>query len=127
MSADRGQLIAPGSTIGILGAGQLGRMTALAAARLGYRAHSYGPEPDSPAFQVSAAATIASYEDLDALKRFAEGVDVVTFEFENVPSAAAELLAASKPTRPDPRILHICQHRLREKDFLASVPVPVTA
>jgi 5-(carboxyamino)imidazole ribonucleotide synthase len=127
MSAERGQVIAPGSTIGILGAGQLGRMTALAAARLGYRVHSYGPEPDSPAFQVSAAATIASYEDQDALKRFAESVDVVSFEFENVPSAAAELLAELKPTRPSPQILHICQHRLREKDFLATVPVPLTA
>src|SRR5262249_25507305 len=98
-----------------------------AAARLGYRVHSYGPEPDSPAFQVSAATTVAAYEDRDALRRFAENVDLVTFEFENVPSGAAELLAALKPTRPSPRVLHVCQHRLREKDFLSSIAAPITA
>jgi len=102
--AERGQIIAPGSTIGILGGGQLGRMTALAAARLGYRVHSYCPEADSPAFQVSAAATTAAYDDRDALARFAGSVDVITFEFENVPSATAELLAAMKPTRPRPQL-----------------------
>jgi len=123
---EQGQVIAPGSTIGILGGGQLGRMTAMAAARLGYRTHSYCPDAESPAFQVSAAATIAAYEDREALARFAAAVDVVTFEFENVPSATAELLAALKPTRPRPRVLHICQERLREKDFLADAGVPTT-
>ena len=118
--AERGQVIAPGATIGILGGGQLGRMTALAAARLGYRVHSYCPEANSPAFQVSAASTTAAYDDRDALARFAGSVDVITFEFENVPSATAELLAAMKPTRPRPQVLHICQHRLREKDFLTA-------
>jgi len=126
MSADRGQVIPPGGTIGILGAGQLGRMTAMAAARLGYRVHSYCPEADSPAFQVSAASTIAAYDDAAALARFANAVDVVTFEFENIPSATTELLAARKPTRPKPDVLHVAQHRLREKDFLAAAKVPVT-
>jgi 5-(carboxyamino)imidazole ribonucleotide synthase len=124
--AERGQIIAPGATIGILGGGQLGRMTAMAAARLGYRVHSYCPEADSPAFQVSATSTTAAYEDRDALARFAGSVDVITFEFENVPSATAELLAAMKPTRPRPQVLHICQHRLREKDFLSAAKVPTT-
>jgi len=126
MSADQGQTIPPGSTIGILGGGQLGRMTALAAARLGYRVHSYCPEEGSPAFDVSVAHTVAAYDDEAALARFAEAVDVVTFEFENVPSASAELLAALKPTRPKPRVLHIAQERLREKDFLAAIKVPTT-
>jgi len=126
MSADQGQTIPPGSTIGILGGGQLGRMTAMAAARLGYRVHAYCPEADSPAFQVSAASTVAAYDDHAALARFADAVDVVTFEFENIPSATTELLAARRPTRPAPNVLHIAQHRLREKDFLAAVKVPTT-
>jgi 5-(carboxyamino)imidazole ribonucleotide synthase len=126
MTADTGQTIPPGSTIGILGGGQLGRMTALAAARLGYRVHSYCPEAGAPAFDVSAARTVAAYDDQAALLRFADAVDVVTFEFENVPSASAELLAAHKPTRPKPRVLHVAQERLREKDFLASIKVPTT-
>ena len=117
MSADQGQIIPPGSTIGILGGGQLGRMTAMAAARLGYRVHSYCPEADSPAFQVSAASSIAAYDDPAALSRFADAVDVVTFEFENVPSATTELLAARKPTRPGPNVLHVAQHqRLRARE-----------
>jgi 5-(carboxyamino)imidazole ribonucleotide synthase len=124
--SERGQIIPPGSTIGILGGGQLGRMTALAAARLGYRVHSYCPDAGSPAFQVSAAATTAAYEDREALARFAGAVDVISFEFENVPSATAELLAALKPTRPRPQVLHICQDRLREKDFLMSAGVATT-
>ncbi len=125
-SADRGQILPPGSTVGVLGGGQLGRMTAMAAASLGYRIHVYCPEPDSPAFHVAAASTVAAYEDREALARFAEAVDVVTFEFENVPSATAELMAALKPTRPAPQVLHICQDRLREKGFLASIEVPTT-
>src|SRR5262249_56272146 len=88
--------------------------------------HSSGPGAGWAAFQVSAAATVAAYEDREALARFAGSVDVVTFEFENVPSATAELLAAMKPTRPSPRVLHICQERLREKDFLAASGVPTT-
>ncbi len=125
MSADKGQSFAPGATIGILGGGQLGRMTALAAARLGYRTHVFSPEHDAPAAQVTAVSTVAAYDDEEALAAFADDVDVATFEFENVPDTAAEMLASLKPTRPAPRILHICQQRLREKDFLASIGVPV--
>ena len=116
----------PGSTIGILGGGQLGRMTALAAARLGYRCHVYAPEADSPGMQVADAATVAPYEDPAALARFAAAVDVVTFEFENVPAATLEALAPLAPCRPGVAALRICQDRLAEKAFLereAGVPV----
>ena len=82
--------LAPGAVIGILGSGQLGRMSALAAARLGYRCHIYGPEPDAPAAQVSNLTTVAAYDDEAALARFATAVDVVTFEFENIPFATVE-------------------------------------
>jgi 5-(carboxyamino)imidazole ribonucleotide synthase len=126
MTADSGQVIPPGSTIGILGGGQLGRMAAMAAARLGYRTHVFCPERDCPASQVCAAHTPAAYEDGSALSAFAAAVDVVTFEFENIPSATAERLAALKPTRPRPKVLHICQERLREKDFLNSIGVATT-
>ncbi|MGF1629796.1 MAG: 5-(carboxyamino)imidazole ribonucleotide synthase [Kiloniellaceae bacterium] len=116
----------PGATIGILGSGQLGRMAALAAARLGYRCHVYGPEPDAPANQVCAAATIAPYDDVVALSRFAQTVDVVTFEFENIPLASVEVLEELAPLRPGAAVLSICQHRLREKAFCNSVSVPTT-
>jgi 5-(carboxyamino)imidazole ribonucleotide synthase len=119
-------MIAPGGTIGILGGGQLGRMTALAAARLGYRSHVFCPEHDSPASQVTPLATIAAYVDHDALARFASTVDVITFEFENVPGDTAEFLAAIKPVRPGPRALRIAQDRLQEKDFLRSINVATT-
>ncbi|WP_119304005.1 5-(carboxyamino)imidazole ribonucleotide synthase [Dongia deserti] len=125
MTADNGQSIAPGGTIGILGGGQLGRMTAMAAARLGYRCHIYCPDEDAPASDVAAATTVAAYDDLAALQAFAQVVDVVTFEFENVPAAAGEKLAAWRPTRPDPRVLHLTQQRLREKNLLSSINVPV--
>src|SRR5262245_12304664 len=126
MTADNGQIIQPGSIIGILGGGQLGRMTAMAAARLGYRCHIFCPDRDAPASAVAAQTTVAAYDDQAALQRFAAAVDVVTFEFENVPSSAGDTLAALKPTRPDPRILHLTQQRLREKNFLTSINVPVT-
>jgi 5-(carboxyamino)imidazole ribonucleotide synthase len=119
-------MIEPGATIGILGGGQLGRMTALAAAELGYKTHVYCPEPDSPAKLVTPYATTASYDDRAALARFAASVDVITFEFENVPADCAEILAASKPVRPAPQALRIAQDRLKEKDFLRSIDV-VTA
>ncbi len=124
--ADQGQILAPGATIGIMGGGQLGRMTALAAARLGYRCHIFCPDEDSPGSQVTSASTVAPYDDEAALQRFADAVDVVTFEFENIPDSAAEFLATRRPTRPKPFVLHICQQRLREKDFLALNGVPVT-
>ena len=116
--------LAPGATIGILGNGQLGRMAALAAARLGYRCHVYGPEADAPANQVSAAATVAPYDDEAALARFAAAVDVVTFEFENIPLATVKVLERLVPLRPSAKVLSICQHRLREKEFCNSVNVP---
>ena len=98
-------------------------MTALAAATLGYRCHVYCPEPDSPAKLVTPYATTAEYDDRVALSRFAAAVDVVTFEFENVPADTAEILAELKPVRPGPNALRIAQDRLREKDFLRSIDV----
>jgi len=115
----------PGATIGILGGGQLGRMSALAAARLGYRCHIYAPEAESPGMQVAAAHTIAPYEDAAALARFAAAVDVVTFEFENVPAATLAALEPLAPGRPGVGVLQVCQDRLAEKAFLARAGVPV--
>lgn len=111
----------PGATIGILGNGQLGRMLALAAARLGYRTHVFGPDRDSPAAQVATASTVAAYEDTNALVGFAAAVDAVTFEFENVPVAAARALAERVRVRPDPKTLEIAQDRIKEKQFFASI------
>ena len=119
-------MIPPGSTIGILGGGQLGRMTALAAAALGYKSHVYCPDPNGPAKHVTAFSTTAAYEDQAALACFADAVDVVTFEFENVPAETAEFLAQRKPVRPSPMVLGISQDRLREKDFLRSIEVATT-
>lgn len=114
-----------GSTIGILGGGQLGRMLALAAARLGFKSHIYCPDPQSPAFDVTPLRTVAAYDDVEALRRFAEAVDVVTYEFENVPAATAEVLSALKPLRPGANALAISQDRLAEKGFLSSKNIPV--
>jgi 5-(carboxyamino)imidazole ribonucleotide synthase len=115
----------PGATIGILGAGQLGRMIAIAARRLGYRVHTFGPEADSPAAQIADTARVAAYDDLDAVRLFASGVDVVTFEFENVPASTAAAAAAMGIVRPDGRALAAAQHRGREKTFLAGLGLPV--
>ncbi|MCW5722192.1 MAG: 5-(carboxyamino)imidazole ribonucleotide synthase [Devosia sp.] len=115
----------PGSTIGILGGGQLGRMLALAGARLGLKSHIYCPDPDSPAFDVTPLKTVAAYDDEAALRAFAEAVDVVTYEFENVPAATVELLAGLKPLRPGANALAISQDRLAEKAFLAAKNIPV--
>ncbi len=115
MTAGAEGMIAPGATIGILGGGQLGRMTAMAAARLGYKTHVLTPEHDSPCAQVSAVATIADYGDEAALAAFARSVDVITLEFENVPAPAAEFLAALKPFFPRPASLAITQVRTLEK------------
>ncbi len=111
----------PGATIGILGGGQLGRMLALAAARLGLRTHVFDPSPDGPAAQVSAAATIAAYDDASALEAFARAVDVVTYEFENVPAEALDIVGAHAPIRPGRRALAVSQDRLAEKDFLTGI------
>jgi 5-(carboxyamino)imidazole ribonucleotide synthase len=110
--------IAPGGTIGILGGGQLGRMLSLAAAQLGLKTHIFSDDPGSPAFQVCAGHTLGRYDDADALTAFAAGCDAITFEFENVPSAAAELLSRLKPTNPNPRALAIAQDRVVEKTFV---------
>ncbi len=110
--------IPPGSVIGIMGGGQLGRMTALAAAQLGYRCHIFTPERDSPAAQVAAAATVAAYDDEAALDAFAGAVDVITFEFENVPGASVRRLAERAIVRPSWTCLATSQDRLAEKDFV---------
>tara|TARA_E500000318_G_scaffold30558_1_gene30344 strand:+ start:4420 stop:5493 length:1074 start_codon:yes stop_codon:yes gene_type:complete len=110
-------VLAPGSVIGIIGGGQLGRMTALAAARLGYRCHIYTPEENSPASQVSEKTTVASYEDENALAEFAAAVDVITYEFENIPVDTVQRLSKLAPVRPRPSVLAVSQHRVAEKDF----------
>ena len=119
--------LAPGATIGILGGGQLGRMTALAAARLGFRCHVFATEVDSPAAQVCGAATVAEFSDRAALEQFASAGDIVTFEFENIPAEAVRLASAVRPVLPRPEILEIAQDRLREKDFLRSIDVDTAA
>ncbi|MGB8463408.1 MAG: 5-(carboxyamino)imidazole ribonucleotide synthase [Terrimicrobiaceae bacterium] len=111
--------IGPGSTVGILGGGQLGRMFGIAARRLGYRVHAFEPNPDSPAGQISDVEVNAPYSDALALKRFARQVDVITFEFENIPLSAIREVASLRPLRPRGEVLHICQNREREKTFLA--------
>jgi 5-(carboxyamino)imidazole ribonucleotide synthase len=115
----------PGSTIGILGDGQLGRMSAMAAARLGYRTHVFGPGADAPGMQVATARTIAGYDDVAALHRFAAAVDVVTFEFENVPAAALSALEGRAPCRPGLKALATCQDRVAEKRFQEAAGIPV--
>jgi len=114
-------ILAPGATIGILGAGQLGRMLAMAALKLGLRCHIYAPDRDAPAYDAASERTVAAYDDEAALARFAAAVDVVTYEFENVPLACAEFLAALKPVRPGPRALAVSQDRLAEKTFLGEL------
>ncbi|TCR70271.1 5-(carboxyamino)imidazole ribonucleotide synthase [Bosea sp. BK604] len=117
--------LAPGAMLGILGGGQLARMIALAAADLGIRAHIFAPEADSPAFDVAARHTIGDYEDEAALARFADAVDVVTYEFENVPAATASFLAARTPLHPGARALAVTQDRLSEKSFVAGLGLEV--
>jgi 5-(carboxyamino)imidazole ribonucleotide synthase len=117
--------ILPGATLGVLGGGQLGRMFALAARRLGYRVAIYVPEEDSPAGQVADRSVRAPYDDLEAVERFAREVDVVTFEFENVPAATAEAAARHAPVRPAGSFLHAAQDRAREKRALADLGLAV--
>ncbi len=123
-------MIAPGATIGILGGGQLGRMLALAAAAMGYRIHVLAPEAELPAGDVAAEVTRAAYDDVAALDAFAAAVDVVTYEFENVPVATVAHLAARVPVRPGARALEVAQDRLAEKTFVARLggtPAPFRA
>jgi 5-(carboxyamino)imidazole ribonucleotide synthase len=114
----------PNATIGLVGGGQLGRMSALAAARLGYRCHILTRERDSPASQVSAAATISDYHEPAGLREFAAAVDVISFEFENVSAEGLEILASLKPVRPSPSILRTSQDRVLEKTFLNGAGAP---
>jgi 5-(carboxyamino)imidazole ribonucleotide synthase len=116
-------LLKPGAIIGILGGGQLARMLALAAAPLGLRCHVYSPDRESCAFDVVHASTCAAYEDEEALARFAVAVDVVTYEFENVPAKTAAFLAQRKPVLPDPQVLQTTQDRLIEKEFLSELKI----
>lgn len=110
--------IAPGATIGIVGGGQLGRMLVLAAAAMGYKTHIFTPEKDSPASHVATQTTIGSYQDVLALRNFASRVDVVTFEFENVPSETLSMIERMVAVRPKPEVLFSTRHRLREKEFI---------
>src|SRR5919112_6096796 len=117
--------VLPGATVGVLGSGQLGRMFAIAARRMGYRVHTFSPDSDTPTGQVADREYGHAYEDLDAVREFARGVSVVTFEFENVPSASVEAAAALAPVRPSGAVLYTTQNRLREKTFLSTRGFPV--
>lgn len=118
--------ILPGATIGVLGSGQLGRMFAIAARRMGYRVHTLSPESDTPTGQISDREIQAEYDDLDAVRAFARDVSVVTFEFENVPAATAAACEQFAPVRPGGNVLHVSQNRRREKTFLSEAGFPVT-
>ncbi len=120
------KIITPNSTIGVFGSGQLGRMFAIEARKMGYRVHTFSPLTDTPTGQVADIETCAQYNDLDAVRKFARSVDVVTFEFENVPSATVEAAAEFVDVHPKGEILHITQNRLREKTFLSANGFPVT-
>jgi 5-(carboxyamino)imidazole ribonucleotide synthase len=119
------EALPPGSTIGILGGGQLGRMLALAAARIGLKCHIYSDEPNVPAFDVAASATVGSFEDEAALGAFAASVGVVTCEFENVPARALEIAGKEAPVHPPAKAFAVAQDRLVEKDFMRGLGIPV--
>jgi len=118
-------MILPGSTIGVFGSGQLGRMFAVEARKMGYRVHTFSPATDTPTGQIADFETAADYNDLDAVEKFARSVDVVTFEFENVPSRAVEIAAQFVAVHPRGEILHTTQNRFREKTFLFENGFPV--
>lgn len=115
----------PGCTIGVMGSGQLGRMFAIAARRMGYRVHTFSPEKDTPTGQVADLEVCAGYGDEAAVRAFAREVDVLTFEFENVPVQSVDWAAEHCVVRPSGRVLHVCQHRLREKEFLKAAGLPI--
>jgi len=119
------RVILPGAAVGVLGSGQLGRMFAIAARRMGYRVHTFSPDTDTPTGQVADLEIVAPYEDLDAVRRFAQQVRVVTFEFENVPAETAAAAAECSQVRPRGEVLHTTQNRLREKGFLVGNGFPV--
>jgi 5-(carboxyamino)imidazole ribonucleotide synthase len=119
------QPLLPGATIGVMGGGQLGRMFAFAARRMGYRVHTFSPEKNGPAAQVSDRATAASYHDEAAVRRFARAIDVLTFEFENIPAPTIGWASLDRIVRPRGEVLLVAQNRLREKEFLAGAGFPV--
>ncbi len=119
------RMIEPGAAIGVLGSGQLGRMFAIAARKMGYRVHTYSPDDDTPTGQVADLEVNAAYEDLDRVREFASNVKVVTFEFENVPAATTAAAAERTIVRPRGEVLHVTQNRLREKTFLQQSGFPV--
>lgn len=121
------RVLKPGATLGMLGSGQLGRMFAIEARKMGYRVHTFSPASDTPTGQVADVEIDAGYDDLDAIRTFARGVDVITFEFENVSTAATDAAAEIVPVRPSGHALHVTQQRAREKSFLALKGFPVTA
>ena len=116
-------ITAPGSTIGIVGGGQLGRMLARAASRMGYKTHIFTPEKDSPASHVATTTTVGAYQDTTALRAFGQSVDIVTFEFENIPAETLTMLESVVAVRPKPEVLFTTRHRLREKEFIRSVGI----
>jgi len=118
--------ILPGATIGVLGSGQLGRMFAIAARQMGFRVHTLSPDQDTPTGQIADLEVVASYDDLDAVRKFASNVSVVTFEFENVPTETAQAAESCAPVRPSGGILHVTQQRIREKAFLTRAGLPIT-
>jgi len=124
-SSETNASVLPGGTIGILGGGQLGRMFAIAARRMGYRVHALDPVQDGPAGQVADVEWVAPYEDIEVARRFALAVDVVTFEFENVPAETLAAVAQLRPVFPSAKVLDTCRHRLREKEFLQQNGFPV--
>ena len=115
----------PGATIGLMGSGQLGRMFAIAARRMGYRIHVFSPETDTPAGQLADREVAGAYEDEAAVRAFARNLDLLTFEFENIPRQTIDWCAGECEVRPEASILHIAQNRLREKDFLSAAGIPV--
>ena len=120
------RVIPPGSSLGVLGGGQLGRMFTIAARRMGYRVHTFSPDEDTPTGQVADVEVTAAYDDLDALRAFARQVSVVTFEFENVPADAVAAIEQIVQVRPSGAALHVAQQRAREKAFLVEHGIPTT-
>lgn len=115
----------PGATIGVMGGGQLGRMFAIAARQMGYRVHTFSPETNGPAAQFSDQVTAASYEDERAVTQFSRGIDLLTFEFENIPAQTIQWASRDQIVRPRGEVLHIAQNRLREKEFLLAAGFPI--
>jgi 5-(carboxyamino)imidazole ribonucleotide synthase len=119
------RIFLPGSTVGVMGGGQLGRMFAVAARRMGYRVHTFSPDEDTPTGQLADREVAAKYSDEAAVREFARGIDVLTFEFENIPRETIDWASEECCVRPSGKVLEICQHRLREKTFLQNADLPL--